>query len=1797
MKLKKFLIIIIILFILTNITCINATENNTHELELNNEKTIEINKNLQNSIENNELSQNYDNQTQPEILTQNNENENILSEFLPVNTQITLTINDTKDLESTGNVTVNMDFSFIAINHNGEFKTHNITIYENNTLLKSLNIGEQNLPELDLIPETSGSHPEINYKANLLFNYTVKSNTYLTTSLWGTYSNTLYFEKIKEISTSSINNNIIIDNTISSNETWTNSIKSLKKAIELVKNNGTITLDNILLIQDINETIKIIKNVTIKSRNSSILLTKTQTLLETIPNIVITFDNITFTGNNKYIISNKGKTIFNNCIFKDNSLGLIDNYGELEINNCQIIDILQFYSDRPTTETGLINNNGKLKITNTIFNNNHYLPYNLPTETTSLKGVIFNKGVSVIDNVNFTNINYRFIYNDGNFKLNNILIENLITASATATYQTIKNETLNTQYTYSNYRIFRYDKTQMYGGAIYNTNNLNISNSKLQNIQGGSGGAIYNTGNLTIENTTLNKTTSITEYAGGIYNTGKTTINNSTISESKIKSAKNGFPATYGGGIYNDGTLNINNTLITKCDSGVKAAGVAIFNNEIMNINNSQITNHEGKSGLVYDNYKSGIIYNSETSKAIITKSIIKDNSVFETAISGTMAHFGVIKNDGEMEISGIIFDNNKAEYYPLSVNYGAVNIYNTGKITVKYSYLLNTAFRSDSVSFLYNTGGGTCNINYNFYCLNPSSIIRNANPNYYFIPTFEDDYYPIKLNQNTNITLNLILTNGVNTIEFNDWDKLPSQGLNTIINVFNDTTSLFNITKKLQDKITFNFNHTSTKNNYTISANLYNYIITTLVDVGKEFPEMTVTYNNITYGEGNITFNITVTGNNTPQNGTITIIFNNEKTQLQLINGTCNFTIPENLKPNTYTVKITYEGNENYFKLRNNLYNFTIFKIPTNITATSPEVKIDQNGLLTVYITPSSAKLTGIIYIDGKKNSLINTQTTTTRALKNIGAGLHNITIIFNDDDYYIGGTVTTWFKVSLYETNMTLTSKDIDAGENVTLNLTISPGDVRGEAILEINGENRTIFINKTTTPITLTNLQNGTYHVTVYYPGDAKYLPSNASTTFNVARKSTQLNVTITNNPDLTGNIIVKTNNTNCTGSVGVYINNDPRLTLNLTQGVVNFTVKFKRGTNLIYIYYLGDNYYSFATWNTTIPIEGKAIITTNQTTITEQNTGNYIIQLKDTDDNPYEYTPITVEFKNQNYTITTNENGIAYYPVTCKAGTYNITITYKNYTNHDTITVKPSPINIDIKDILAGQTEIITVTLANNATGNITFTLDNTSYNRTLTNASTVLEVPNLSLGLHNLTITYSGDKNFINQTITQTFYIKNSISWITLQTENTIYGEAITVKATVIGGATGNVTFQIANQTQTVTLTGNTAEATFKNITAGDKIITAHYNGDSIYQGSDNSIKISVARANTTLEIITSELKVNENILITALVNPDATGNVTFRIQGQYSPRNRTITDGNSSWLISPLNSGSYKLIVIYNGDNNYNSITHEEILIINRIEAKLTIKIGDVSDGDDLMVYATLTDINNRKVTDNITLEINGKYYKIIITNGAGSRNLGEFKAGKYTYSATYNGNNVLAMAIADGEFNVVKSNYKITGNTDITQYYGATKYYKIRLTNNNQPVKNEIITVNINKNTVKIKTDNQGYATLKLSLKAGKYTITSTYKNIKVSNKITVKPTLITKNKKIKKGKTLTYTAKLLNKNGKVLKNKKITFKINGKKYKTKTNKKGIAKIKVKNLKVGKYKILTTYGKQKNTNTITVKK
>ena len=167
---------------------------------------------------------------------------------------------------------------------------------------------------------------------------------------------------------------------------------------------------------------------------------------------------------------------------------------------------------------------------------------------------------------------------------------------------------------------------------------------------------------------------------------------------------------------------------------------------------------------------------------------------------------------------------------------------------------------------------------------------------------------------------------------------------------------------------------------------------------------------------------------------------------------------------------------------------------------------------------------------------------------------------------------------------------------------------------------------------------------------------------------------------------------------------------------------------------------------------------------------------------------------------------------------------------------------------------------------------------------------------------------------------------------------------------------------------------------------------------------------------------------------------------------------------------------------------------------------------------------------------------------------------------------------------------------YELKGNT-LTKYYGGSEKYRVYLyTKDGKPVSGAVIRISVKKQTFNLKTNTNGFVELGVNLKAGTYAVDVSCNNLHFSNKIVVKPTLITKNVVKKKSKVIKFTAKVLNNKGKAIKNKKVTFKLKGKKYKVKTNKKGVATLKLKNLKVGKYVIYTSYAKLAQKNTIRIK-
>ncbi len=163
-----------------------------------------------------------------------------------------------------------------------------------------------------------------------------------------------------------------------------------------------------------------------------------------------------------------------------------------------------------------------------------------------------------------------------------------------------------------------------------------------------------------------------------------------------------------------------------------------------------------------------------------------------------------------------------------------------------------------------------------------------------------------------------------------------------------------------------------------------------------------------------------------------------------------------------------------------------------------------------------------------------------------------------------------------------------------------------------------------------------------------------------------------------------------------------------------------------------------------------------------------------------------------------------------------------------------------------------------------------------------------------------------------------------------------------------------------------------------------------------------------------------------------------------------------------------------------------------------------------------------------------------------------------------------------------------VKTTPTITASA-MTATAKIAKYYTITLKDSTgKALVGESVTFYFNGKTTTVKTDENGKAKLSINVATkGNYQIAVSYlgndknnavttaKNIKVNVQAT-KATFKKATLKVKKAKSVKFTLK--DSKGKAIKGKKITIKVNGKTFSAKTNAKGVATIKVKVAKKGKF-------------------
>ena len=268
-----------------------------------------------------------------------------------------------------------------------------------------------------------------------------------------------------------------------------------------------------------------------------------------------------------------------------------------------------------------------------------------------------------------------------------------------------------------------------------------------------------------------------------------------------------------------------------------------------------------------------------------------------------------------------------------------------------------------------------------------------------------------------------------------------------------------------------------------------------------------------------------------------------------------------------------------------------------------------------------------------------------------------------------------------------------------------------------------------------------------------------------------------------------------------------------------------------------------------------------------------------------------------------------------------------------------------------------------------------------------------------------------------------------------------------------------------------------------------------------------------------------------------------------------------------------LRPGVYTATVAYAGNKTIGA---------NSVDAKITV-LSTINGNNITKMYQngthfSATFVNGQgKVLANtkVTFNINGVFYTRQ-TNAYGTANLNiMLRPGHYILTA-YN-----PVTGDEQGFSIdVKS---LIETSDLTKYYlNASRFQATIYNKDGSLAVNKNVTFNINGVFYIRTTDSNGVVSLAINLRPGDYIITTIFDGLDIGNKVTVLPTLVTKDLNMKYMDGSNFTAQTLDSQGKALANQTVSFNVNGVFYHRITNEDGIASLRIR-LMSGEY-IITSY-------------
>ena len=569
---------------------------------------------------------------------------------------------------------------------------------------------------------------------------------------------------------------------------------------------------------------------------------------------------------------------------------------------------------------------------------------------------------------------------------------------------------------------------------------------------------------------------------------------------------------------------------------------------------------------------------------------------------------------------------------------------------------------------------------------------------------------------------------------------------------------------------------------------------------------------------------------------GVVTVTVGGKSYTVAVVDGKGSLTV-SGLASGSYDVVAKFAETDMYLASMANA-TFSVSKLASTTAVSVDDIKVGDDaviGIVVPEITSGVATVTvgnaiyNVAIVDGKG----------TLTVYNLAAGSYDVVAKFNGNDKYLASQANATFAVSkLVISNMDITVKNIKVGDDAVISVAL-PEDATGNVIVNINGKNYTAIVKYGVASVTISNLANGTYSVSVFYNGDDTYMPMENSTKFTVSKvsdynmtvdiadiiKGENATITVTVPKDGTGSVVVTINGTDYKGSV--------------TNGTAKVIIPgLDEGTYKVVTFYTGDAKYDSMIVNGTITVNKNTKTTLTMDDVVKYFKGaqNLTAKLVDTFGNPIANATIYFTVNGKVYAKTTDKNGTASMGIGLVPNEYKVNAVFNGTKDHDkatanaTVTVKNTVFGNDTTLYFCNGTKYVAKFLDSNgkalANTTVKFNINGVFYTRVTDENGTAglgirLDPKSYVITAYNPA---TGEERANNITV---------LPRLTAQDLSMKYLDGSTFNATLVDGqgkalAGANITFNVNGVFYHKTTNANGVASLNIRLMAGEYIITSMY---------------------------------------------------------------------------------------------------------------------------------------------------------------------------------------------------------------------------------------------------------------------------------------------------------------------------------------------------------------------------------